>query len=108
MSLSPQSYQESIGIARVKGGSCLVFLVGIVGETPGGCDGWVLIEHDGAIYSNNFTAQPHCTVNGLFPPYGAPAERLLQSKQLFEEVRKIRHNYWAVKVVDPDGPDVHV
>ncbi len=88
MSLSPENYRQSIGIAYAGQCSCLVYLDRLVGEGPSGCDGWPLVARDGMVYSN-FSYRE----NEIFPPAGyEPREG--QSRVLARQVEEIRRAYW--------------
>ena len=98
MSLSPDDYRRSIGIAKCGYGSCLVYLGSLMGVSPCGCDGWPLIERDGMIYSNFSDTPPQ-----VFPPWyycGAPGKvemdfRTTLSRELADDVNRIRSEYLA-------------
>lgn len=75
MSLSPQSYEKCIGIARVRCCSCLVYIEHLTGESPSGCDGWTLRIKGGRVY-NDWTGE-------VFPPYAPdPLDRSQYPKML--------------------------
>ncbi len=88
MSLSPDDYKRSLGIARCGRGTCLVYLGKLLGETPCGCDNWPLVERDGLIWTD-FPGHP----NEVFPPYGTQEEREEYSRVLHTAVARIRWEY---------------
>lgn len=85
MSLSPESYAKSI--ADCGYGSVLVYMDHLVGEKPCGYDGRIIVEKDGFLWDRNG--------DRMFPPYPSDDIKTREglSKELFDQIQKIRENY---------------
>ena len=93
MSLRPQDFKTSIGTARVRDGSVLVYRDRCIGLDPCGCDGWTLVEKDDHIETDSWLG------NRVYPPIFDYERSVFvsgdmeQSRALLREVHWIRNEH---------------